>query len=198
MTKNNYTQTTYVKDSPQRVSTQEIDDAVQQLESAYTEGRLDDNELEQRMDKALAAKTEADLYTLLADLARVEQMRSREPTKSLRRLENSSFALFSGIEHKGSFILPKSYRLKAIFGGCVLDLRTAHLESPESTITISAIFGGIQIFVPSGVRVEVNSTPIFGGVSNQVREDNLPLDAPVIRINVKAIFGGVEIKNADF
>jgi hypothetical protein len=191
MTKN--IRTAFVKDSPLRISTVEIDEAVQQLETAYTEGRLDDGELEDRMAKALVAKTEGDLSFLLSDLARMNT-NSAVRAVPLRRLKTSSLAIFSGVEQTGSFILPKFYRIKAIFGGCLFDLSSAHLESPDSTIEITAIFGGVQIFVPFGVRVEIQSTPIFGGISKKVRNEHLPHDAPIIHIHAKAIFGGVEIK----
>ena len=191
MTKNITTR--FTKDSPIRISTQEIDATVQELESAYTDGRLDDSELEDRMAKAIKAKTEGDLSELLADLARLEHTTAFARAKTLRRLKTSALALFSGIEQTGSFIVPKFYRISAIFGGCLIDLSKAQLESPISTIQISAIFGGVQLFVPAGVRVEIHSTPIFGGVSKKVHDENLPHDAPFIRIYAKAIFGGVEI-----
>ena len=56
--------------------------------------------------------------------------------------------------------------LDAVFGGVVLDLRKANVEK-ESVIKASAIFGGVEIFVPTDVNVKVKATPIFGGVSNK-------------------------------
>ena len=60
-------------------------------------------------------------------------------------------------------------------------------------INSSAIFGGITIFVPEGVKVVINSTPIFGGVSNDIKNKNI--DAKnTLYINATSIFGGVEVK----
>lgn len=187
------TSTNFTKNSPLRISTQEIDITVKKLECAYTEGRLDDNELEYRMEKAIKAKTEGDLSELISDLAEIKHTTALASLKSRQRLKTYALALFSGIEQTGSFILPQFYRISAIFGGCLIDLSKAKLENPLSNIEISAIFGGVQIFVPKGVRVELHSTPIFGGISKKVNNENLPHDAPLIRINAKAIFGGVEI-----
>lgn len=192
MTKNIITTTNFTAGSSLRISTEEIDQAVKQLETAFIDGRLDDAELEERMTNALKAKTEDDLAQLLRDLERAEQTRARGP-KTLRRLKAESVAIFSGMEQKGSFILPKKYRVSAIFGGCLIDLSKAHLESPESTIHVEAIFGGVQIIVPRGVRIEVDGMPILGGISKNVDTDDLPDDAPVIYIHAKAICGGVEI-----
>lgn len=169
-----------------RISTEEIDEAVQQLEAAYTEGRLDDIELEDRMAKALCAKTKGDLLLLFHDLSPIER-------PLLQRLPESSVAIFSGLEQKGNFILPKNYEISAIFGGCMIDLSKVHLESAESIINISAIFGGVKVFVPKGIRVEIVSKVIFGGVSKKLCNESLLDNVPVIHINAEAIFGGIEL-----
>lgn len=82
--------------------------------------------------------------------------------------------------------------LIAVFGGVNLDLRQA-IITEDVYIEASAIFGGIDIMVPSNVRVEVSSTPIFGGTSNKA---NKPLteNPPTVYINSTCIFGGTEIK----
>ena len=68
-----------------------------------------------------------------------------------------------------------------------MDLRRAKLEK-DTTIIASAIFGGIEILVPSDVCVKVKSTPIFGGVSNRVSHRG---DAKVtIYVEAFSMFGG--------
>lgn len=82
--------------------------------------------------------------------------------------------------------------LTAVFGGINLDLRQSIINE-DIYISTTAIFGGIDIIVPSNVRVEVSSTPIFGGTSNKA---NKPLgdNPPTVYINSICIFGGTEIK----
>lgn len=197
MRKNSTTKIIYAPGSAVRVTTTEIDSAIQELENAFIDGRLDDAELEVRMSKAIKAKTEGDLSELINDLTRIERDEaSFAPTSrapAFGQLKASMVALFSGVEQNGRFILPKKYRIEAIFGGCLIDLRKAHLESADSTIKVTAIFGGVKIIVPPGVRIEVHSTPIFGGVSKKGCDNALPFDAPVILIHADVIFGGVEI-----
>lgn len=81
--------------------------------------------------------------------------------------------------------------LNAIFGGIDFDLRDAVI-SDDVIINVSAIFGGINIFIPEHVRVKSSSTSIFGGVSNK-RYKNIK-EGPTIYINGTCMFGGVEIK----
>lgn len=80
----------------------------------------------------------------------------------------------------------------AIFGGVDMNLKDA-IISKDVVINATAIFGGIDIFVPSNVNVEVKSTAIFGGTSNKtmkVEGDNVH----TIYVNSFALFGGVDIK----
>ena len=81
--------------------------------------------------------------------------------------------------------------LNAIFGAVKLDLRDAKLEK-ETIIGAWAIFGGIEILAPEDCIVKVKATPVFGGVSNERKNNE---DAKkTIYIEAYAIFGGLDIK----
>ena len=82
--------------------------------------------------------------------------------------------------------------LDAVFGGVKLDLQKATINQ-DQVINASAIFGGITILVPSNINVKVKSTPIFGGVSNKVLNNNAE-NIKTIYINAFSMFGGVDIK----
>ena len=62
-------------------------------------------------------------------------------------------------------------------------------------IDVKAVFGGIDILMPSNVRVVVDVTPILGGVENGTRT---PLGAdestPTVFIKGTCLFGGLEVK----
>lgn len=92
---------------------------------------------------------------------------------------------FSGQEFKGA-------NLDAVFGSVELDISKAIIKN-DQVINANAIFGGIEIKVPTGVNIKVKSTPIFGGVSNKAKTDYNE-SSPTIYINGVAMFGGVEIK----
>lgn len=82
--------------------------------------------------------------------------------------------------------------LDAVFGSVELDLSKAVMKQ-DQVINANAIFGGIEIRVPSDVNIKVKSTPIFGGVDNKAKteyKENLP----TLYVNATAMFGGVEIK----
>ena len=85
----------------------------------------------------------------------------------------------------------KGANLDAVFGAVELDLRKANIEK-EAVIKASAIFGGIEIYVPQDVNVKVKATPIFGGVSNKTSSNEN--NQKTIYIEAFCMFGGVDIK----
>lgn len=86
----------------------------------------------------------------------------------------------------------KGADLTAVFGGVKCDL-TKSIITSDQVINANAIFGGIEIYVPSNVQIKVKSTPIFGGVTNKTTQ-KIDDNSHTIYINAVSIFGGVEIK----
>lgn len=82
--------------------------------------------------------------------------------------------------------------LNAIFGGLVLDLRDAKISN-DVEVNASAVFGGIDIYIPRGVNIKTNNVPIFGGISNKTNQFAEP-GAPTIYLNATCMFGGIDIK----
>lgn len=105
---------------------------------------------------------------------------------------NEYSAVFSG--NRSQVTGEKFYgaTLNAIFGGLDLDLRNAIIDE-DIVINATACFGGIQMYVPSNVRVKVSNVPIFGGVDNKA-STSLDPNAPTIYVNSTCMFGGIDIK----
>lgn len=82
--------------------------------------------------------------------------------------------------------------LTAVFGGVKCDLRDALIKE-DQIITVSAIFGGITIYLPKDVNVKINSTSIFGGISDE-RSKKTKDGKVTLYISGTCLFGGVDIK----
>lgn len=82
----------------------------------------------------------------------------------------------------------------AVFGGVEIDLAAARIDE-RATLEVVALFGGVDVEVPPGWRVELDGPAIFGGLENHVAT---PVDgaAPTLHITATAIFGGVDVKPA--
>lgn len=106
--------------------------------------------------------------------------------------KNSSYnAIFSGKET--SFPGEEFFgaNVNAIFGGVEFDLRSAIIVE-DVTIDATALFGGIDMYLPDDVNVKVTSTALFGAAENEVKRAEVP-EWPTVYIRATSIFGGVDI-----
>jgi len=105
----------------------------------------------------------------------------------------NAFALMSAVTRRSSSPAFRGGDLTAVMGGCEIDLRQAQLEPGEVTIDTFAVWGGIEIKVPTDWTVIGKVMPIMGGFTDSTR----PPRDDTKRLIVKgtAIMGGVEVKN---
>jgi predicted membrane protein len=101
-------------------------------------------------------------------------------------------AIFSGGRYQVTGEKFMGTTMNAIFGGVDLDLRNAIIDE-DVVINATAVFGGINIYVPGNVKVKVSNVPIFGGVDNKAFNSPDP-NAPTIYLNSTCMFGGIDIK----
>ncbi len=102
------------------------------------------------------------------------------------------YAVFSGqnINFDGEDFLGAD--VEAVFGGIKLDLARAQITS-DVVINASAVFGGIDIFLPVGVNVKIKSSSLFGGVSDKTAR-TYSESAVTVYVNATCMFGGVDVK----
>lgn len=82
--------------------------------------------------------------------------------------------------------------LTAVFGAVSCDLRGA-IITEDVIINANATFGGVDIFLPENVNVQIKSTAIFGGTEDKRRLPELT-GAPTVYVSSVCLFGGVDIK----
>ena len=106
-----------------------------------------------------------------------------------------SFALMAGLTRRSASPNFRGGDLSAMMGGVELDLTQARPADGRAVVEVFAMWGGIEIRVPDDWRVEVEATPIMGGVECNARL--APGVEPVGTLIVRGfvMMGGVEIKN---
>lgn len=170
---------------------------VERLQAACGEGRITAEELQERMHTAYAARTRAELMPLTADLpVSADGPVPGLPPASAPAASGPPFvAVFGGTERKGRWRPARRETAVAVFGGVELDFRDAELPPGELELRAYAVFGGIDITVPEGVRVEMTGFAVFGGRDVEASGAG-PGGGPgtVIRLHAVAIFGGVTAK----
>lgn len=108
-----------------------------------------------------------------------------------KKLKNG-YALFSGAKLDFSGERFEGAELTALFGGVECFADNA-IVCEDVVIKATAIFGGIDITLPSDVNIQVVSTSVFGGVSNKTKRKTLQ-NSPTVYIKATCMFGGVEVK----
>lgn len=88
-----------------RLTHTQRDEAAEQIKTAYTEGKLDEAEFEERLDLAMAAKVHADLEPLLNDIAPAPQQASQPPAPPGGGPRNGNERLLAGGSHVSGYFL---------------------------------------------------------------------------------------------
>ncbi|MDD4387352.1 MAG: DUF5668 domain-containing protein [Clostridia bacterium] len=101
--------------------------------------------------------------------------------------------IFSGVKERLTTKNFKGLTANAIFGGVELDLRDIEITG-NVQMDISALFGGVSIILSEKYNVVISEPmALFGGTENKFR-GTYDESRKTVYINIKAIFGGVELK----
>jgi predicted membrane protein len=85
--------------------------------------------------------------------------------------------------------------LTAVMGGVQLDLTGATPADGHAVLDVFAVWGGIEIRVPEDWRVEIEATPIMGGIESTALVPSGVEPAGTLVIRGLVMMGGVEVKN---
>ncbi|MGZ4508050.1 MAG: LiaF transmembrane domain-containing protein [Blastococcus sp.] len=144
------------------------------------------------------AKVDAVVWPVIAILAGIWLLANRTGWGRAREQGSDRpdvVAVLGGAETSARSQHFRHANVSAVFGGATLDMREAHLD-PGASVDALALFGGVDVIVPKGWRVDLGGLPIFGGYEDKTTGNgDLPSDAPVLRVAATAIFGGVDVKN---
>jgi len=105
-----------------------------------------------------------------------------------------SFILGGG-DHVFSTQTLKGGKISAILGGGSIDLREASFDGNSIELDVFAFWGGFDISVPRDWQVNVQATPILGGVENKTRPSLEGQSGKQLIVRGSVIMGGVEVKN---
>jgi hypothetical protein len=188
------------------------DQAIEALSRGFAQDHLDLEEFEERVERAIQARTEDELAALLSDLPaplpapvsaasapapsadRAVAARARAPDPARDERRQHVIAIMSGARRAGEWEPSRHLFAYAFWGGAELDFREAALAPGVTTVSAIACMGGVDIIVPPGVAVDVEGFALMGGI-DQVHEraGSDDPDAPRLRIKGFALMGGVGV-----
>jgi Domain of unknown function (DUF1707)/Cell wall-active antibiotics response 4TMS YvqF len=179
-----------------RVSHDDRERVAEILRDAAGDGRLDLDELEQRLERAFAAKTYGDLEPLVADLPLGVHARPATSATPAAPVAHRSQAILGEHKRTGAWTVPGTYTATAIMGSVLVDLRQATFTEPEVTISCTSIMGEVKIRVGSDVVVIAEVNPVLGEFD--VRSSRglapMPTQGRVVRVRGTAFLGTVSVE----
>jgi hypothetical protein len=178
-----------------RASDSDRDRVAAILREAAGDGRLNLDELDERLSAVYVAKTYADLEPITRDLPD-SSAPSPAPVSGTAYgfggtpTSKVGIGILGGFSRKGPWGVPRTFTSLTIMGGGELDLRDARFTEREVTIRAFALMGGVHIIVPEDAEVHVTGIGIMGGFDHQAIGPGDP-GAPRIHIKGFAFWGGV-------
>jgi hypothetical protein len=185
-----------------RVSDADRHKVAEILREAAAEGRIDIDELDERLESTYAAKTYGDLVPITSDLpvprgegAPAPRPHPAHPTLPAAR-HDTTLAVLGGASRKGLWEIGATHTVFAMCAGVDLDLRQVRFTSRETVVYANAIWAGIDVIVNEHTHVVVEGVGIMGSF-DQARDKVAPAvgpDSPTVRIKGIALMAGVTVQ----
>jgi hypothetical protein len=173
---------------------------IQRLSDGFSGDLLEVDAFEERLSLAHQATSVAALDALVADLGPQPADRT---TTALAKLTvdpalaesppRTLVAVFSSLERRGGWAVPKHMKAIAVFGNTELDFCEARFSPGETLIEVRVVFGHLEIIVPPQLAVECEGTAVFASFENHGAEAVADPERPLLRIRGVAVFGNVEV-----
>lgn len=182
-----------------RASHADRDQVVERLRDAAAEGRLDLDELDARLDKALTAKTFGDLEPLTADLPSdtAPGVRPGGPP-AVPPGDNAPLILKGGIHgasRTGRWHVPPRLAAFGGMGGVTLDFTRVECQLPVIEAEVHGEMAGVTLIIPPDWTADINGVdPGIGGVKNKTTLEHAP-HTPLVRLTGTGGIAGVTIRH---
>ncbi|HEY6792782.1 MAG TPA: DUF1707 domain-containing protein [Trebonia sp.] len=169
-----------------RASHEDRDHVVEQLRVAAGDGRLTVEELDERVELALSARTYAELVPLTADLppsglpaVRGAAAVPRPEPKDLMRIQCGS----GHARRDGQWVVPHRLEVKVTSGHIVLDFTRAVITAPVLELDADVRSGHLRIITRPGIEVDAGEVAVRSGhiVVRSPWSDSVPVQ---LRIDI--------------
>ncbi|MEV4565532.1 DUF1707 domain-containing protein [Nonomuraea sp. NPDC049419] len=169
-----------------RVSDEDREQTAQRLQRAFSEGRLTHPELDERLERALTAKTYADLLALIDDLPADEPR-----VGDVVELSQANGA----VKRSGDWAVPRRLRAGSKYGAVDLDFSDAVIPHQVVEIELDLQYGNARITVPEGAVANIDG---FESTWGATRTDDVPSrprpGALSFVITGRAKYGGLTVR----
>jgi hypothetical protein len=145
-----------------RASHADRDRVVEVLRVAAGDGRLTADELDQRLEAALTARTLTELTMLTSDLPASPAhaaVAARQPVKDLVRIECGS----GNAKRDGSWLVPRRMEVHVTSGEVKLDFTSAAISEPVLRLDADVRSGRLVMVTRPGIVVDTDDVAVSSG-----------------------------------
>ncbi len=140
-----------------RASDKDRERAASVVQEAHSDGRLDFEELDERLTQIYSAKTELELRTATADLAPVTHGSAGELTIRAKH---------SAQKREGAWTVPERITALPEHSSVILDFTDAVVQWPEVQVDVRPKHSSVVMIVPEGWSVDIDQIDMVGSSSS--------------------------------
>jgi len=166
-----------VRPEEMRASHADRDRVVEVLRTAAGDGRLTAEDLDERLEIALTARTLADLEPLIVDLP----FAAAAPVPELGRIECRSGAT----GRDGAWAVPRRLEVDVSSGSVRLDFREAVITWPDLQIDAQVASGSLRLITRPGIVVDAHQVTVGSGSVKVV-----PTTTPDVPVELRVTISG--------
>ena len=146
-----------------RASHDDRDRVVELLRVSAGDGRLSAEELDERLEQAMTARTYGELARLVADLPAQGPMAAPPPAaaraKDVVRIDTRS----GHVKRVDRWVVPQRMEVKVTSGHVLLDFTQAVITQPTLTLNVDVRSGHVRLITKPGIVVDTDDVTIRSG-----------------------------------
>ena len=145
-----------------RASHDDRDRVVEMLRVSAGDGRLTAEELDERLEQAMTARTYGELARLVADLpatGSAESLATAPRAKDVVRIDTRS----GHVKRVERWIVPQRMEVKVTSGEVVLDFTQAVITQPTLKLDVDVRSGHVKLLTRPGIEVDADEVVIRSG-----------------------------------
>jgi hypothetical protein len=169
---------------PPRPLAGEREAAFERIKTAYADGVISYDEMEQRLDGVLTAATGDEVVAVIADLPAVVADGALDID-----------AINGRIKRLGTWRVPRRIRISSEYGKVKLDLSQAQFESDKVEIDLQLTYGRARIIVPRSAVVDLDGLVTDWKQPSYRRPRHGPGSRPLIRITGHMEYGRLKVRH---
>jgi hypothetical protein len=153
-----------------RASHEDRDRVVELLRMAAGDGRLSADELDQRLEVALTARTYGELAALTRDLPAAPGLTTAAEPKDLIRIESGS----GSARRDGRWVVPRRMEIRVRSGSVRLDFTEAVITQATLRIGVEVNSGSLTLITKPGIVVDAGDISVRSGSVTVRPPEDLP------------------------